>query len=438
LEPFVPRLLPFPTLLALLLAVAPAAAAAPAKPPPAKSSLTNAQLRSALDRQMNRTSRSSGAIVVDLADGRTLYERRAGTPRIPASVQKLATTSAALKRFGPDARLATTVSGNAAIEPGGIHRGDLYLRGAGDPTFGSDAYVQRQYGGQGGRVSGLARALAGDAGIRRVEGRIVADESYFDALRGGATSAVSRWVGPIGALTFDRRLAPPARGASGRGRLAADRLAAALRSRGVTITRGVADGATLAGATELARVESPPMAFLALLANRPSDNFLSEMLLKGIGARFGGSGATRAGASVVARELRAMRATWRVADGSGLSRRNRVTPRQVVRVLRSMRTSEGGTAFVNSLPVAARNGTLRMRMRGTPAAGRCAAKTGSLSRVSTLAGYCRGDNGREVAFAFMMNGAWVPGARAAQDRMTAAVARYAVTRPAGGGATSTR
>ena len=62
-------------------------------------------------------------------------------------------------------------------------------------------------------------------------------------------------------------------------------------------------------------------------------------------------------------------------------------------------------------------------MRGTPATGRCAAKTGTIRAVSSLAGYCTTQDGRRVAFAFLMSGVYVPAARHIQDRMTAALAR---------------
>jgi serine-type D-Ala-D-Ala carboxypeptidase/endopeptidase (penicillin-binding protein 4) len=114
----------------------------------------------------------------------------------------------------------------------------------------------------------------------------------------------------------------------------------------------------------------------------------------------------------------------RVADGSGLSRSNRTTPRQVVRLLQHMAGDQAGPAFETSLAVAGRSGTLDNRMRRSVARDRCHAKTGTLNSVSALAGYCQSTAGARVAFAFLMNGVNVYGARALQDRMTAALARY--------------
>ena len=117
-----------------------------------------------------------------------------------------------------------------------------------------------------------------------------------------------------------------------------------------------------------------------------------------------------------------------VVDGSGLSRGNRTTPRDVVRLLTRMADSASAPAFEDSLAVAGRNGTLDKRMRRTAAQDHCRAKTGTLSAVSALAGYCLTTGGSRVAFAFLMNGLNVSAARRLQDRMTVALARYA---PAG-------
>jgi len=80
-------------------------------------------------------------------------------------------------------------------------------------------------------------------------------------------------------------------------------------------------------------------------------------------------------------------------------------------------------AWLGSLTVAGRNGTLRRRLRGTAAAGRCSGKTGTLRGVSALSGYCTTTTGRHVVFSFLENGIG-PGAKSVEDRMVAALARY--------------
>ena len=110
-------------------------------------------------------------------------------------------------------------------------------------------------------------------------------------------------------------------------------------------------------------------------------------------------------------------------DGSGLSRRNRSSPRQVGRLLVAMNRRGDGSVYRSSLPLAGREGTLAHRMNGTAADGRCEAKTGTLIGVSTLSGYCDAGHGL-VAFSFLMNGVDVSVAQSAQDKMTSLIARY--------------
>ena len=104
-------------------------------------------------------------------------------------------------------------------------------------------------------------------------------------------------------------------------------------------------------------------------------------------------------------------------DGSGLCRKNKASPREVVRLLNRMRPRKNFPAFFTSLPVAGRDGTLYNRMRATPARDRCSAKTATLGNVSNLSGYCRTQRGHTLVFSFMMDRVPVQPARALQDRM---------------------
>ncbi|HYM56694.1 MAG TPA: D-alanyl-D-alanine carboxypeptidase/D-alanyl-D-alanine-endopeptidase [Solirubrobacteraceae bacterium] len=400
--------------LLLLLALACALPATPAR------AAGPAATSAALDRQMRHAGAGSGALAVDLDSGDQLYAVRADTPRVPASVEKLYTTSTALTLFGAEGHLSTEVLGDVGLDDGGVLDGNLYLLGGGDPTFGA-----RQAGE-------LADALIAATGLSAVAGRVIGDESAFDALRGPPSSGfrTSSDVGPLSALTFNR-------GRTGRrrpsfhaspARFAAQAFARALVRRGVMTGGQARRGLAPNGAVKLAEWSSPTMAELARQTNRPSDNFAAETLVKAVGAEFGGRGSTRAGAAVIRRTLAGFGLHPIVVDGSGLSRGNRTTPRDVVRLLNRMADSAFAPAFEDSLAVAGRNGTLDNRMRRTAAQDHCRAKTGTLSAVSALAGYCLTTGGSRVAFAFLMNGLSVAAARRLQDRMTVALARYA---PAG-------
>jgi D-alanyl-D-alanine carboxypeptidase/D-alanyl-D-alanine-endopeptidase (penicillin-binding protein 4) len=207
-------------------------------------------------------------------------------------------------------------------------------------------------------------------------------------------------------------------------RFAASQLVSALRAGGVRLPAAtpVASGHTPAGAPVLAAVDSPRMSTLISLTNTPSDNFFAEMLLKGLGARFGAGGSSAAGAGVVKSELAgAFGIHPALNDGSGLSRIDATSPRDVAEVLGQLAANAD---FVRSLAIAGHTGTLSDRMVGTPAAGRCEAKTGTLHDVSNLAGYCRAADGHTLAFAFLMNSVDPTAARALQDSMAVALARY--------------
>jgi D-alanyl-D-alanine carboxypeptidase/D-alanyl-D-alanine-endopeptidase (penicillin-binding protein 4) len=173
----------------------------------------------------------------------------------------------------------------------------------------------------------------------------------------------------------------------------------------------------------VAGVRSGDIAELSRKVNVPSDNFAAEMLLKGIGAHVRSTGSTAAGAAVVRETMAGFGVRPQVFDGSGLSRANRTSPRQVVRMLEQLAAGDARDAFRASLAVAGRSGTVSGRMRGTLAQDNCRVKTGTLRDVSALAGYCRARGGRDIAFALLMNRINPSGARALQDRIAVAIAR---------------
>jgi D-alanyl-D-alanine carboxypeptidase/D-alanyl-D-alanine-endopeptidase (penicillin-binding protein 4) len=367
-----------------------------------------------LDRQMNKASSASGAYVVDLDSGRALYSRSPDVARMPASVNKLYTTAAALQLYGAEGQLTTEVLGATELDDDGVVDGNLYLRGGGDPSF-SRAEAR-----------GFARVLAG-SGLNRVDGRVIGDETRFDGLRGGPASnfGVSSWVGPLSGLPFNhgRTLARRSSWQSVPARYAAERFTIELRRAGVRVKRAARAGATPSGATLLGEWASPRMSVLIRHTNRPSDNYMAETLLKALGADHGAGGTTAAGTEVARREAAGFGARPTMVDGSGLSRRNRTTPRDVVELLVGMDESDLADPMRISLAVAGQSGTLADRMRGTAAQGRCRAKTGTLDGVSNLAGYCVSRSGARTAFAILMSGS-VWSSHPLQNKMAAALARY--------------
>jgi D-alanyl-D-alanine carboxypeptidase/D-alanyl-D-alanine-endopeptidase (penicillin-binding protein 4) len=368
-----------------------------------------------LDRQMNRAGAGSGAYVVDLDSGAPLYARAPDVPRIPASVNKLYTTSTALLRYGEEGQLTTEVVADAVPDEDGVLKGNLYLVGGGDPEFGPAEARE------------LAHVLAVN-GLARVTRRVIGDESRFDRLRGGPDSGygVSEWVGPLSALSFNHGFTvgrqphfqknPPY--------YAARQLERELRRAGVKVRWHARAGVAPVGAPRLGEWASERMAVIVRHTNRPSDNFMAETLLKDLGADYGAAGTTAAGTAVVRREAAKLGARPTIVDGSGLSRQNRTTPHDVVDLLVGLDRSELAEPMRLSLAIAGKAGTLSDRMRRSAAKGRCRAKTGTLNGVSNLAGYCNTRSGARLAFAFLMNGVSVYTAHTLQDRMASVLARY--------------
>jgi serine-type D-Ala-D-Ala carboxypeptidase/endopeptidase (penicillin-binding protein 4) len=381
-----------------------------------------------LARYMRAAGPYSGAYVVDVSGERprAIFRWRQKTPRILASNTKLFTTTAALARFGVQGTLGTEVLGTGELDTEGVFSGSIYLRGGGDPTFGSRTFTKKAYGG-GATVQDLA-ALLEDIGIERITGRVYGDESAFDSLRGGPDSGygISPWVGPLSALSYNRGLfteggrgfqaKPPA--------FAAARLDDALEARGVSVRLKPRAGTTPAEARVLASVDSPPMERLIRLTNKPSDNFFAETLLKDLARQAGGIGTTAAGARIAAAHARRLGARATLVDGSGLSRGNRASPQSIVRLLTAMYRGDDHDVFGESLPIAGSDGTLFDRMRRGTAHRRCTGKTGTLSNVSALSGYCEAVSGDNYAYSILMNGVYPTGARKLQDLMLQVLSRY--------------
>jgi serine-type D-Ala-D-Ala carboxypeptidase/endopeptidase (penicillin-binding protein 4) len=383
-------------------------------------------LAASLAGAMSRAGSWSGAYVVNADTGREVLRRSHTRSRILASNTKIFTTAAALARFGEDGTLGTEVRGTGELGEGGVLRGNLFLVGGGDPTFGSAGFASGYYGSAPATVDGLAAQLD-RAGIERVAGRVYGDESAFDSLRGGPESgyAISPWVGPLSGLGFNRGLAresgtswqanPPA--------FAAAQLTDALRKRGIAVKGGPTAGRAPSDADVLAAVESPPMSRLIALTNKPSDNYFAEMLAKALAFQASGRGTTAGGAKIAATFAKRLGGRpVRLVDGSGLSRGNRASPYRIVRLLLALRKRDDFPTFLRSLSIAGRDGTLGPRMRRGPARGHCRGKTGTLSNVSAVSGYCRARSGQTYVFSIVMNGVDPYGARAIQDAMLQALA----------------
>ncbi len=372
---------------------------------------------------------ASGLLVVEAESGKVVCASAPGRQRPLASNMKLFTTATALSRLGPEARIPTKVFRDGKVDARGVLHGNLYLQGNGDPALGTPSFYGGYLAGLGTNLFALTPQVRA-AGIEAVTGRLYADDTIFDRLRGVADSgyATSSYIGPLSGLAFNSgfRGSTSASGfASDPAKLAASKLARSLQAAGIDLPAEVALGPTPPYAERVAMVQSPPLDRIVEVTDVYSDNFFAEMLIKLLGARLGGAGTTAAGAAVVEAFARAHGSGLNAVDGSGLTRSNRASPRQVVELLLAMREDPAGDDFIQDLALAGKEGTVDDRMHGTAAYARCRTKTGTLTGVSNLSGYCFNRSGRVMAFSILMGGAGDTGlAHLYQDRIAGAVAGY--------------
>lgn len=387
-------------------------------------------------RAMTALSGGAGAYAWNITDGRAIASRNAGTGRILASNTKLFTAAATLSRYGTGGRFSTGVYATGKVTDGTLD-GDIYLRGGGDPLFGNASFVTANFG-SGATFEKLATDLKAD-GIEKITGGVYGDETAFDPRRGTPYSGYARngdIGGMLGGLMANKgwvrgrwQANPPV--------FAAQRMRSAIRNAGIAIGGMTRAGATPSGARRLASVRSLPMSALVRQMDKPSNNYLADFLAKGLAmppssadddsdggvVPLGASSATTSSGNSVSRRFAAsLGSNVRLADGSGLSRANNAAPREVVDLLRGVQKTVAFTDFRASLPIAGVDGTLASRMRGTAASRRCTAKTGTLSNVSSLSGYCTTIGGDIVAFSILQNRVAPGPARGQQDRVAAQIA----------------
>jgi D-alanyl-D-alanine carboxypeptidase/D-alanyl-D-alanine-endopeptidase (penicillin-binding protein 4) len=430
---------------------------------------------------------SQGVVVKSLRTGRVLYDRSGDTVLIPASNMKLLVSAAALDTFGPEHMFVTRIYSAGTLSTDGTLVGDIVLVGGGDPVLkrkdlaelarsvaekgvrrvkgvvvGDDTLFDDVRLGLGwawsdepyyysAEISALCidgnsvdvSVLPGSAAGQPVKVRLEPETSYLRVVNtavtsgsGTSTISVDREHGknvvrvsgrlPIGVKYTDpvERISvadPP--------RYVAEEFRSALEAAGVKVEGRALSRKLPAGATQLAEHASPPLREILLALLKPSDNLIAEMLFKSLGAAKTGFGTAE---SAEAAEMEFVRRAGMdpgaigIADGSGLSRRNYISPNNLVALLSYMWRHKYGRVYTDSLPVAGVDGTLRRRMKGTPAEGNVRAKTGYVSRVSCLSGYVTTKSGEPLVFSIMMNGHLSPvtEATAVQDRICELLAKY--------------
>ncbi|HEY2439924.1 MAG TPA: D-alanyl-D-alanine carboxypeptidase [Solirubrobacteraceae bacterium] len=381
-------------------------------------------LQQALTKNLRAAGPDTGVLVYDLDAKSELFAARPAVRRPPASVEKLWTTTALINRLPASTRLQTTVLGTGSLRDGVWH-GNLYLRGGGDPTFGDQQFNQFWNHGYGPTPNELTAQLVA-RGIHRVTGHVYADESLFDQRRGGLMTAYAQDIpdfgGQLSALTYDhgttaKHYSPAT--------FAARELVLTMRDARIAVTASTHATKTPTDARLLASVSSPPMSVMLRLMDVPSDDLFAELFTKQLGVLFGAGGTIQDGARVISQTIAAQYGLHpRILDGSGLSRDDRSSPLDVVELLREVWDARVGRELAGSLPTVGKEGTVQGIGVKTPAGGSCIAKTGTLDRVTNLAGYCRARNHHMLAFAIFIDGPFNGPAIVLESRMIGAIAGY--------------
>jgi D-alanyl-D-alanine carboxypeptidase/D-alanyl-D-alanine-endopeptidase (penicillin-binding protein 4) len=185
----------------------------------------------------------------------------------------------------------------------------------------------------------------------------------------------------------------------------------ALHDKGITVD-DAASADTLGRIDTLATLSSPPLSEILKALMKPSQNQIAEMLFRTVALEQTGAGRTDSARAVVSAQIAkwgaAVPAEAVVRDGSGLSRYDYISPRTVVRILDAMRRSPYFNTYYDALPIAGVDGTIRNRMKGTPAQGNVHAKTGSVALARSLSGYVTTADQHMLIFSFLANNWTVP------------------------------
>ena len=337
------------------------------------------------------TTASIGIKIVAVETGEVIYEKNPHKLHHPASTTKLFTAATALARLGSDYQFETTVyvDANADIQV----PGNIYLKGRADPVLQPHHIVK------------LADILL-ETGVKSIQGDIVVDTTYLDTVREGPG-----WMWddrPLRISALSIRQIEPEPGTRSRALACGYLLKNELMEKGIEVTGDVVPGTVPLDARRVAKHLSPPLADIIKLMNKPSDNWIAELLFKAIGAEvMGEPGTWQKGRDAVTEflsETVGELPAHRFVDGSGLSRYNLLNVELLTQLLVYMyRNFELMPEYLASLPVAGIDGTLRNRMQSVSAEKMLRAKTGTLSGVSALAGYAVTTDDEVFAFGILIS-----------------------------------
>lgn len=413
--------------------------------------------------------------IIDADSGKTVFEYNSARSLVPASVMKLITSSAALELLGPDHTFKTVIGYTGIKKRSGRLDGDIIIRGGGDPVLGSGNFKDYYAGFSDRWIDEIRKA-----GIKRINGRVISDDSYYDYL-----PVPAKWLwedagnyygaGAYGLSVFDNTyeihfktsadsisqeitgITPEecrfefsnwlvAAGTADKGYVFAAPystngwlagtipanlddfvLKASIADPPMILAKVVdqkvrASGIEVYGSPTTARlmqssinkevipineITSPPLKDIIEILNHESVNLYAEHLVKELGKVFRNKGSTESGVEVVKEFLGKAGIDCSgmfIEDGSGLSPLNAVNTRELSNLLLYMkRKALRPDLFLNSLPDAGKEGTLKNCFKDPVFDSNLRAKSGSMTRVRSYAGYFRTASGKELIFSIIVN-----------------------------------
>ncbi len=367
-------------------------------------------------------------------DGRSVLDDGGVRQVTPASNLKLLVGSVALETLGPAYTFTTQLKG---ILADGVVTGDLYFVGGGDPLLSTAEYppTQKYPTSNPTSVESLVATLSA-AGVTRIAGNVVGDDSRYDAERfvptwGPSISGVE--AGPLGALMVNDATSSVVPGSTARysnpAQGAAKDLIRLLQKAGISVGGIAKTAAAPPDAAVLASAQSVPLTAVLGEMLTTSDDNTAELLLKELGVHAGTGGTRQAGNAVVLATLAARgidTSALSLVDGSGLDSANLLTCNVVMQILEH----ESVTNPIGAgLPIAGKTGTLSTQFLDTDMVGRMHAKTGTLRNAKALSGYVTSPGGT-ITFSLILSVANASDA-AKYEPVWSALATALSTYPAG-------
>ncbi|MBD2483305.1 D-alanyl-D-alanine carboxypeptidase/D-alanyl-D-alanine-endopeptidase [Planktothrix sp. FACHB-1365] len=401
-----------------------------------------------------------GILIETLTPGTTLYNRDSQYYFIPASTVKLLTTAAAFQKLGANFKIRTSVYGD--------HQGNIYIVGRGDPSLTETQLkdLAQQLKNKG--INQINQLIAVDgyftgspinstwqwedvqAGYGAPINSLILNQNSLDLIlspQGVGQPLKVNWVRPEQAtawtienqtktvnknepefIEIGRDLTKPIIRVSGQLRVGAEpepvyvavveptenfiqEFKQVLINSGIQVLQTSIAVNFSYPSEELAWVESPPLSELIKTLNLESNNVFAESLLRTLGVQNSRSDSVESGLKEIQLMLTQLGVNpqgYHLVDGSGLSQNNLVTPLALVQTLRLMTGSPVTELYQNSLPVAGISGTLKGRFQDSSAVGIVQAKTGTLTGVSSLAGYISPPDYQPLVFSIMINQTHLP------------------------------